>query len=267
MYDLFPFFFFTLLVLFVAGFSLQRAFLARLRTQHPQTWEALGCPTLFLNNSIKNSLAVQRFIWRREYRKLGDPQTTRLANLLRICLAVYTLIFITFVILFLATTQNHVDHTRASEPEIKGSAQFRNQVHEAVALLKARDPDAYVILTNFVGRIQEAKRSGMLAYNTPPTNEMSDATAFYSLTWCAATIAHDSFHSKLYHEYQKAHDSLVPDAAWTGRAAEQQCMKHQLAVMERIGATTWEIDYAKRQANGDYAKDSETWEDYKKRTW
>jgi len=37
----------------------------------------------------------------------------------------------------------------------------------------------------------------------------------------------------------------VPDDVWTGTAAEQQCMKHQLAVMEHIGATKGEIDYAK----------------------
>ena len=266
MNDLFPFFFFTLLALFVAGFGLQRAFLARLRKQHPQTWEALGSPTLFLNNSIRNSLAVQRFIWRREYRTLGDPKTARLADLLRICQAAYILILIAFVIV-LAGSRNHNGYPRASEPEIMGSVQFSNQVHNAMVLLKARDPDAYAILTNNVGRIQEGKRSGMWAYNTPPTYEMSDATAFISLTWCAATIAHDSFHSKLYHEYQKAHGGQVPDAVWTGRAAEQRCMTHQLAVMERIGATTWEIDYAKRQTNGDYAKDGETWEDYKKRAW
>jgi hypothetical protein len=107
----------------------------------------------------------------------------------------------------------------------------------------------------------------MWAYKTPPTYEMSDSTAFYSLSWCAATIAHDSYHSKLYHEYQKTHGGDVPAAVWTGTAAEQQCMKHQLDVMQRIGATQWEIDYAKKQADGHYAKDHETWEDYNKRKW
>src|SRR5258708_320212 len=153
---------------------------------------------------------------------------------------------------------------RASEPEIIGSARFTNQVHQALLLLKARDPDAYAILTNFVGRIQEGERSGMWAYQTPPTYEMADATAFYSVTWCAATIAHDSFHSKLYHDYRKAHGH-VPDDVWTGIAAEQQCMKHQIAVMEHIGASKGEIDYARTHADGHYANEHRTWSDYTKR--
>ena len=134
-------------------------------------------------------------------------------------------------------------------------------------LLKVRDSDAYAIVTNYVGRIQEGEHSGMWAYNTPPTYEMTDATAFYSLTWCAATIAHDSLHSKLYHDYQRVHGGKVPDDVWIGRTAEQQCMKHQLTVMNHIGATKWETDYAKNMADGHYVKDNETWGDYNNRKW
>jgi hypothetical protein len=154
-----------------------------------------------------------------------------------------------------------------SEPEIVGSARFIRQVYQAMLLLKTHDPGAYTIVTSYVGRIEEAPRSGMWAYSTPPTYAMSDRTAFYSITWCAATIAHDSFHSKLYHEYQTAHQGRVPDAVWTGVAAEQQCMKHQLTVMERIGATKREINWARTQADGHYAKDGATWEDWWKLDW
>jgi hypothetical protein len=157
--------------------------------------------------------------------------------------------------------------TRAGEMEIVGSERFSNQVSQAVLLLKTRDTNAYAILTNYVGRIQQGEHSGMWAYRAPPTFEMNDATAFYSVTWCAAVIAHDSFHSKLYHEYQNAHPGAVPDDVWTGTAAEQQCMKHQLAAMEHIGASKFEIDYAHKQADGHYVKNNETWEDYKKRSW
>lgn len=159
------------------------------------------------------------------------------------------------------------DCARAAEPEILGSVQFSNQVHQALLLLAARDSDAYTIVTNCVGRIQEGKQSGMWAYQTPPTYEMSDATAFYSLTWCAATIAHDSFHAKLYHDYQKTHAGKVPDDVWTGATAEQQCMKHQLAVMNHVGAAKSEIDHAKKMADGHYVKDHETWGDYHDRKW
>jgi len=154
-----------------------------------------------------------------------------------------------------------------AEPEIVGSLRFSNQIHQALLLLGSRDTSAYAIVTNYVGRIRQSERSGMWAYKTPPTYEISDSTAFYSVTWCAGTIAHDSFHSKLYHDHRKAHDGPVPDIVWTGTAAEKQCMKHQLLVMEHIRASKWEIDYAKQQKDGHYATDNETWQDYKKRKW
>lgn len=159
------------------------------------------------------------------------------------------------------------DCARASEPEVVGSERFSKQVRQALLLLKTRDANAYAIVTTYVGRIQQGERSGMWAYRTPPTYEMSDASASYSPTWAAATIAHDSYHSKLYHDYHKAHGGPVPDAVWTGTAAEQQCMEHQLAVMKRIGATQWEIDHAMKQRDGHYTKDRETWDDYRKRKW
>jgi hypothetical protein len=155
----------------------------------------------------------------------------------------------------------------ASELEIVGSERFSNQIRQALLLLESQDLDAYKIVAAYVGRIQQGERSGMWAYETPPTYEMSDTTAFYSVTWCAATIAHDSFHSKLYHDYRKAHSGPVPDTAWTGLEAEQQCMKHQLAVMKRIGATQWEIDHATKQKGGHYTRDGETWDEYRKRKW
>jgi hypothetical protein len=159
------------------------------------------------------------------------------------------------------------DRANAAGPEIIGSMQYSNQVRQALLLLEARDTNAYAIVTNYIGQIKEGEHSGMEAYLTPPVYEMSDRTAFYSLTWCAATIAHDSFHSKLYHDYQKAHGDPVPDEIWTGRAAEQKCMKHQLAVMECIGATQNEMDWAKKQADGHYVKDNENWSDFNNRKW
>jgi hypothetical protein len=153
------------------------------------------------------------------------------------------------------------------EIEVVGSDRFRNQVHDALLLLKTRDAYAYKIVAMHVKRIEEGERSGMWSYKDLPTYEMSDATAYYSVTWCASTIAHDSFHSKLYHEFLISHGGPVPDDVWTGTAAERQCMAHQLSVMEHIGASRPEIDWAKQQAGGNYAKDKENWRDYQKRNW
>jgi len=154
-----------------------------------------------------------------------------------------------------------------SQLEVVGSRRFHDQVSRALALLKERDLAAYELLTNNVGSIREAQRSGMWAYATPPTYDMTDATAFYSVTWCAATIAHDSFHSKLYHEYQAAHPGPVPDSVWIGRAAEQKCMGYQLEVMHRLRASDWEIAHARSQADGHYVTNAASWQEYKARKW
>lgn len=154
-----------------------------------------------------------------------------------------------------------------SKPEIVGSEQFKDQVQQAMVLFQQRDLAAYEIVTNNVGRIEEGDRSGIRADETPTVYVMSDRTAFDSLTWCAATIAHDSFHSKLYHDYQKAHPGPVPDSIWAGRVAEQECMEHQLVVMHSIGASEEEISYARTQADGHYVTNAADWQEYKKRKW
>ena len=152
-------------------------------------------------------------------------------------------------------------------PDIVGSKRFITQVTGGLALLQARAPDAFSNVVKYVGRIKESDRTGMRAYETPPTFDLADTTAFYSTTWCAAAMAHDSFHSKLYHDYQATNSAPVPDNIWMGRPAEAQCMSYQIDVMRKIGAPDFEIDYAKTQADGHYVNDSESWEEYKKRTW
>jgi hypothetical protein len=161
----------------------------------------------------------------------------------------------------------HTSRVATSGPEIVGAPQFSNQVRQALLVLQTRDAEAYDIVTKYVGRIKQGERSGMWAYKNPPTYEMATNTALYSVTWCAATIAHDSFHSMLYHECQRTNHGSVPDAVWTGKEAEKQCMKHQLAVMERIGAPAAELEHARKEADGNYVKDKETWQDYRERKW
>ena len=159
------------------------------------------------------------------------------------------------------------DGISAPDVEIIGSERFTNQIVQALTLLKRKAPEAHGIVISYVKRIEQGARSGMWAYKTPPKFEMGDRTTFYSVTWCAAAIAHDSLHSKLYHNYKAMQHGPVPDAIWTGTEAEKLCMQHQLAVMERIGAPKNEIDHAKRLADAHYVNDKETWRDYQKRNW
>lgn len=128
--------------------------------------------------------------------------------------------------------------------EIRGTSEFQVRVVSALKLLKAQAADAYSIITNEIGVIEQSKRSGMRAWLKPPKFEMADGTA-YSITWCAGSIAHDSFHSKLYHDYlrEKPKTKQVPEAVWTGAEAEKLCTTHQLTVLKAIGGPTNELDW------------------------
>jgi len=166
------------------------------------------------------------------------------------------------LVIFFATfaSYTHV-YTVSDGIKIRGTREFKEQVESALILLRSRSPGAYQITTNYIGMISQAEHSGMRAYRRPPTFDLNDRTAFYSQTWCAGAIAHDSFHSKLYNEYKKAHPGGVPDEVWTGREVEKQCLKHQLQVLQEIGAPFSEISYCASQ-DGSYGTVK-----YKERDW
>jgi hypothetical protein len=127
---------------------------------------------------------------------------------------------------------------------IEGTPKFDEQVEKALTLLKARSHDGYATVTNYIGIIQEYEHSGMQVHHAPPVFQLNTNSAFYSVTWCAGVIAHDSIHSKLYFDYKQRHPwSLwVPAKVHGGDDAEHVvCMEHQLSVLKQIGAPTNEI--------------------------
>jgi hypothetical protein len=144
---------------------------------------------------------------------------------------------------------------------IRGTTQFDERVEAALALLKTRAPAAYAVATNYVGIIQQGEHSGMRATQNPPVFELNERSAFHSVTWCAGVIAHDSFHSKLYHDHKNTHRGSVPRQVWTGHEAEMKCLEHQLQVLKEIGAADGEIGYC-QTLKPDYADVP-----YRKRNW
>jgi len=125
--------------------------------------------------------------------------------------------------------------------EITGKQDFRMRVVNALTLLKTRSPRAYVIVTNYIGAIKQDETSGMAAYETPPTAYLR-SPEWETVTSFASGIAHESIHSRQYHDYLKEHPGMaVPDDIWTGEAAEKQCCEHQMRVLQEIGAPLSEI--------------------------
>jgi len=155
--------------------------------------------------------------------------------------------------------------------KIKGKPEFVAQTRAALTLLEQKAPDAFIKIQTYVGIIEQGEHSGMWAWENPPRYEVGDATAFFSVSWYASTIAHDATHSELYAQYQAAHpDKPVPEDAYGGVPIERFCIGYQLEVSRRIGAPQSEIDYLSTldgtHCDVDHDGDCD-WDDYQNRNW
>ena len=162
------------------------------------------------------------------------------------------------------------DEEPAVGPKIVGDKQFTAHVESSLLLLQEKAPDAHAMVIKYIGSIEQGEQSGMWVEKQPPIFELNKNTALYSITWCAATIAHDSFHSKLYHEYKEKYPGPVPADVYSGQDAELKSIQHQIQVLKQIGAPQDEIKYLNYQdgLHQDVNKDGKyDWEDYYMRNW
>jgi hypothetical protein len=136
------------------------------------------------------------------------------------------------------------DATRYGGIKIVGTTEFVTQTRAALALLEQKDPQAFAKIQTYIGIIEQGDHSGMWAWEDPPRYEVGDATAFFSVTWYASTIAHDATHSELYVQYQRKHPGQpVPQQAYSSVEVEIFCNTYQLKVLQHIGAPENEVDY------------------------
>ena len=84
-----PIIFAFLVMQLVVGFYLHHSLLSQLKAKHADKWRELGSPTLIMNNSIKNNIAVLRFLIKREYLKLDDMELSKTSRLLLILDCIY----------------------------------------------------------------------------------------------------------------------------------------------------------------------------------
>lgn len=96
-----PYIFGLLMFLALGGLLLNRHFYRRLKANYPDTYKSLGEPTLFFNHSIKNSILVNKFIWKRQYLNLSDKGFKKFCNFLLIYgIAIWIVFIILFVVMF-----------------------------------------------------------------------------------------------------------------------------------------------------------------------
>lgn len=143
--------------------------------------------------------------------------------------------------------------------KIEGDALFISNTLKALYRLCECVSSDDACMQHYVGRIKQGERSGMAAYENPPTFYVGNKTAQASVSWYASAIAHDAYHSKLYHDYKDAYGGRVPDLVWSGYDAEMRCLEYQIGILEKIGAPKAEIDYAKSLRGTNWWDAAVTW--------
>jgi hypothetical protein len=84
----------TLFGMVLVWFVLAKLLFNRLAAAHPQEYEAMGRPSLFLRNSPSAGWAMLKFLVGREHRTLGDGYLSKLSDGMLAFLFVYLVLFI-----------------------------------------------------------------------------------------------------------------------------------------------------------------------------
>jgi hypothetical protein len=72
----------------------------RLRRYHSATYESVGSPTLFWNNSPRNNVLFMRFLFGLRWRQLPDPLLVTVCWLMLAFFCVYMILFLCLIALF-----------------------------------------------------------------------------------------------------------------------------------------------------------------------
>jgi len=154
--------------------------------------------------------------------------------------------------------------------EVCGGAAFHARTREALELLRLSA--LFGAARNHLAVIRQGRRSGMKAWTSKPTFTVGKATWSHSVVWYAGAIAHDAYHAKLYCDAKGGKRGKEPDSdAWTGAAAEKQCLAFQRQVLLELNADEKIIAYIDRCAQNPTYQGHTTgwrsWLDYLLRWW
>ena len=174
-------------------------------------------------------------------------------------------VFFLFLIVIFSSILSVARAESVQRIEVQGSPEFVKRTKEALALLQNARELGFV--QRYIKIIKEGERSGMRAFDEKPTYEVGAATWQHSALWYAGTIAHDSYHSKLYFDAKKG-DKTPARSDWTGAEAERNCLEYQLKVLKALKADKQTLDYvAAMQKNPTYQGDPNSQKDYQNRWW
>jgi hypothetical protein len=101
-----PFFFGGMMIMVVVWFVLITRLFKQLRDKHPVTYENLGSPSLFYNNSVKNNLLFLRFLCKSEFDFLDDPPLVKMCRFARMYVGSFMILFFIMTGLILTVIHN-----------------------------------------------------------------------------------------------------------------------------------------------------------------
>ena len=73
----------------------------RLRIRHVATYEAIGSPSLFWNNSMRNNWLFAKFLFRGQWQSLNDSTLAAVARLMQVLIVVYFVGLVGWVVVFM----------------------------------------------------------------------------------------------------------------------------------------------------------------------
>ncbi|NNF68063.1 MAG: hypothetical protein HKM98_11195 [Gammaproteobacteria bacterium] len=86
----------------LAVIAMHLRMLHALRTHHREVWLSLGSPRLWFAKTSSETLNTLRFLWRRDYRALGDNRVSTLCSAVRALHLAFVVLFIGAAALFFA---------------------------------------------------------------------------------------------------------------------------------------------------------------------
>ena len=101
MTEAYPILFAILVGAVVIWFFLCYRLFGILETRHPDKFDAMGRPSLIMNNSISNNIHFLKFLVNREWAGLGDAGLETLSKAMLVFFAAYLCLFGTLVASFL----------------------------------------------------------------------------------------------------------------------------------------------------------------------
>lgn len=152
---------------------------------------------------------------------------------------------------------------------MRGRAEFIRCTREALDLLQST---SYLSgIQRYIAIIKQGRRSGMHADARRPTFVVGRRTWSHSPLWYAGVIAHDAYHSKLYHDAEAATGAKPAADCWTGKEAERKCLVFQIETMKALGAEPRMVAYLeelrKNPIYQGHNKGLRGWWDYLMRRW